>query len=1288
MARRRTRSDIPLAPQLSQGIINDPEDFGNYITSCIEAIEQYGVPPQVESRDGTPSPYHCIDAILDRVASSTPVIITNYTGREKQVINAINTRGEFVTSLPRAFYHLYARNSKIPHERQMCNNGRSRLKHINCMSKVLDLWKTANTPQVTQDQIIQSSDAILASSKCAHGSVSVSCMAKAMRENQDSRFIAQFLSISNIDLTKNCELRVRESTPMPCIQQVYEGETPYIGLAFDLLIENPEVRELLKYPIFITPFHPVPVTGYQYLIERLQMGDSRDRIIKYFTPRVGLMKVRFTDEDPYRTGDVFTNPLDYVMRAYATEDPEYARILGVSQGDRSKILDVLFSNPDVAESVSKPFCRAAGEMVPCIDAVISSNVAPGTIGQETMKSMAFNSINLAEARCFSPTGTISCLEKAIRYPGNFKYVKNAISNGATNLTNTRCGSTTCLDMVISETARANVASKLGESMHKASQKASSKPKQEIETLYEVNRAEAFEQASNLAYANSGSMGNVDEKERTELMNIAIKSNAKDLASISCRNLGMDGSVGGKPAEQFAAEWSTKKITDESLVQRMETIQKSLEPSNSVNCLQRVLQIASIDPDTISKSTLESVIYNPDVDLNIGGCRDEDIDKSTTCLHTSIQVAKKYGLNQWRMSKMSFERASGESKRIRRFFEAVPSTDSEKDIADEYVNKIIDSKELKDLLRPMCISKDGSLTSCLAAVLETKHGTGLPPSSTFKFIASKSFDAIKDQVVKIAGVERTLASLICRDSARGVMEMDDYLYKLKQSPSGPIVPGMEGPAAEGSAIEYYGRCHGCKDDETLDSRKCFDDICWDGMIEDDFKNTISEYRRDGTLYTNGRDILGISGVYKMKEPGQTDFAGSSKYISSVRAIERKVASVLENPDNYPVLRTKYKGKNVIVAFRGFSYPTPEKVFEKDITVMFSYISEEADDTLGKSLQDSELPISQITGQKQLGKLISNNVDLVREIDKAVKSKPSKKDTFLTVVISTRAADILKASTCQNWTSCLSLSGGYHSGGMVPNSLALPFIKDIGGYISYIASNEFSPKWHARALIAPVDPRKSNDADYPPKTAPCAYVTPAYGIDKYKTMLLSAISEIFYQRGINSGRCPNQFRGSKIIGYDDADDRMNRVFSETKKNCIDYHYNLEIEKIMQGYENAFNMPMPPSDRDEMISKRRGKLREDAQAKCNIRARGRTGAPVLTAGPDSRKPISDEYIQFVPRGGLATLSYYPYFDTHTIGSDSDVSMRGGLPHMPITDAVHSDLIQRYGDGFVVRLREVAYN
>jgi len=1290
MARRRTRSDIPTVPKLSEEILKDPENLGNYITTCIEATEWFGMPPKTGDSQGSP---HCIDAIISAAERGTdsPVIITSYSGKEKAVLSAIAQRDEFVTSLSRALYHLYARNPKIDHEKITCA-GTGRAKNISCMSKVIDVWGRLQPARVVKDQITQSMNAILASTRCLHSTTAMTCMSKVAREIDDPEFIARLLIVSDVDLTKDCGLSETEGTP--CIQQVYESKSKSIQQAFDYIIEAPEVRELLKYPIFMSPLHAVPIVGYQYLIEGLQMGDTPQRVANYFKPRTGLMRLRFIDEDPYRTGEVFTNPLDYIMRVYATEDPEYEKLLGISKSDRSKVLDVAFTSPEISESVAKPVCRAAGDMVPCIDAIISSEVAPGTIGYETMKHAAFSSIDLAAARCFSPAGLISCFEKALTHKGNFKYVKDAISSGSTNLRDTQCGDTTCLDMVISGISRANLAAQLGKSLHEVSTKTPKEKKREDELagrwFWEgkqyMDRAEAYERASQYAYSNAGPMSGMDEKERTELMNVAIRANAPELSQSSCRTLGMDGSIGGKAAAEFAAEWASKTVTEATFAQRMEIIERSLAQSGNVSCMQRVFQIIDIDPDSISNSTFEGVLFNPSVNLYTGGCYDYIADRPSTCMQAAISAAKKYGLNQWRMSKMASARASGESKQIRMFFETIPSTDTDKKTADVYLDKIISSIELSELVKPRCVGAEGSTTTCLSSVLEAKYEPDLPDDVRFKIISStKAFRELKDQVVRIGGIDHLFKNLVCKDTREGVRGLNNILYRMKQQ-GRTLGPGDEGPGQEGYAVKYYGECHGCADTGTFESRRCFDDICFNGLVADDFRETMAEYYRDGTLYSNGgRDSLGISGVYKVKDPGQ-DKELAAAYIKTVRAIERKVSAFLSDPGKIPALRTKYKGgKNVVIRFMGFEYPNnPKELFEKPIAAKFAYVSEDAD-TNGAILGDTKLAMSEITKRpKEVGKLISTNADLAGEIHKVVTAKPSK-GTVLTMVVSQRAADAMRASSCNNWTSCVSISAS-PSGGMVPNSLSTTFVHGIGGYTAYIASSEFDPMWFGRATIAAIDA----DGDGEPH---CAMVTPLYGLPGQTALLRDALTELFHSKGINK-TCPSTVEGSQIVGFIEAEKRMKRAYTETKANCISYNYNILLEKRMQEYEDTFGTPAGQSMREQIEAGEGKALRDLASKSCQISVRGRTGVPsdVTSYGSGSRQPISSNLIQFVPRGGLAALSYYPYFSYDVIGRDSTVSIKqtaNGRSYLdfPITDSLHRSIVSKYGEDFVVKLREVAY-
>jgi hypothetical protein len=137
------------------------------------------------------------------------------------------------------------------------------------------------------------------------------------------------------------------------------------------------------------------------------------------------------------------------------------------------------------------------------------------------------------------------------------------------------------------------------------------------------------------------------------------------------------------------------------------------------------------------------------------------------------------------------------------------------------------------------------------------------------------------------------------------------------------------------------------------------------------------------------------------------------------------------------------------------------------------------------------------------------DLVNQL--STRRKAAEGTTKLKLVVSNRPADYMRASTCQQWRSCLHsdlVDTGF-------NSNALAIYLGTGGYIAYIANDEFSPTWHARAFMLPLmarkkgDPKRedSRDSDYNNNFR----VPKVYGMTSHKDLLHDALTILIRERG---------------------------------------------------------------------------------------------------------------------------------------------------------------------------------
>jgi hypothetical protein len=165
----------------------------------------------------------------------------------------------------------------------------------------------------------------------------------------------------------------------------------------------------------------------------------------------------------------------------------------------------------------------------------------------------------------------------------------------------------------------------------------------------------------------------------------------------------------------------------------------------------------------------------------------------------------------------------------------------------------------------------------------------------------------------------------------------------------------------------------------------------------------------------------------------------------------------------------------------------------------------------------------------------------------------------LVISNRPADIMRASTCQDWSSCMNLRDGQYNG-------VLPFIMGTGGYIAYLASDEFSPNWYARSLMIPAmrykrgDKKGGDNYDEDPNNT--FRVNSVYGISMYKPLLRDALQILLRDHEYNEpgsfvtgGDAEEFILSNRNIKLIKEDVWMNNR-KEAYRNCL--------ERVLKGEE----------------------------------------------------------------------------------------------------------------------------
>ena len=182
---------------------------------------------------------------------------------------------------------------------------------------------------------------------------------------------------------------------------------------------------------------------------------------------------------------------------------------------------------------------------------------------------------------------------------------------------------------------------------------------------------------------------------------------------------------------------------------------------------------------------------------------------------------------------------------------------------------------------------------------------------------------------------------------------------------------------------------------------------------------------------------------------------------------------------------------------------------------------------------------------------NENDIVEKILTRGSGK-SDSTSSIKLIISNRPADYMRASTCQDWSSCMNLEDGAYN-------FALPFFMGTGGYVAYLASDEFAPNWYSRSIMMPVMRYKrgdKRDGDHDNEDPNNTFrVNGVYGLSMYKPLLNDAIQVVLRDHGYNApgsyitrGDSDGFIAGDRNIKLIKEDMWMNNR-KEAYRNCLE-------------------------------------------------------------------------------------------------------------------------------------------
>lgn len=335
----------------------------------------------------------------------------------------------------------------------------------------------------------------------------------------------------------------------------------------------------------------------------------------------------------------------------------------------------------------------------------------------------------------------------------------------------------------------------------------------------------------------------------------------------------------------------------------------------------------------------------------------------------------------------------------------------------------------------------------------------------------------------------------------------------------------------------------ENDQQKNIRLCLDKICfsyynldnqpYNGSPESWVYDFISRGDEYGT--TNLPDKYDLSGVYKVNESVNFDDDDLRNYINAINESYKKVEEKLCNGiidigellHNVNIKTTLAIPTDVIKELPIIHFEVSrndELVFDEAVTFsdlihakQRNYIENDGVVNLSKYIK------------YMLQDIIRKDRVIFTDMNKTItQMKPTLKTIEHTLVISRRPYDMMRASSCQNWSSCFNIKNG-------SNKHMIPIIMHYDGYIVYLASDEFAPTWLARMWLLPT---KQCDNE---KT--CFALQSVYGLKQ--KLVHDAVKAILYEKGYNTSLCEEETRQSHAFGFANGSHRY--LVNTLQKRC---------------------------------------------------------------------------------------------------------------------------------------------
>ena len=457
--------------------------------------------------------------------------------------------------------------------------------------------------------------------------------------------------------------------------------------------------------------------------------------------------------------------------------------------------------------------------------------------------------------------------------------------------------------------------------------------------------------------------------------------------------------------------------------------------------------------------------------------------------------------------------------------------------------------LKDIFKPDLCSFEGKKMSCFEYAYKGL-GRGMTGQSFLALITRKDFKSAASIKIVDNGIETTLGELVCDNVT--LRSIASKIYSDRTERIHSVTNGN--PTYDGEALEIFSKCKCSGITEPMEKRICEDTLCYQSAIpythggnhepevdddgnymnEDDHEDNggnewthayIANKRGKITpdsvrnemypiIFKDSEDYFGISGVYDVTyDPSEYSITSNERF-----NYDDAVTTTI-----YPSIRrligrtiSRYKNKSNIQIVDIQMIRPHDSNLDFDITVVFKV---KDDNTIpeweehfspaqiflrGGLLNPEDIRMKAIRFKNENG-----IVERILTMGSASKMESRNK---IKMIVSNRPADFLRASTCQNWTSCMNIKDGCYNN-------SLPFYMSMGGYVAYLAGEEFASKWMARTMLLPTMMKKRSDWDVGEFGNMNFRVNDVYGLSMYKPLLIDAAQVVLREHGYNE---PNTFR----------------------------------------------------------------------------------------------------------------------------------------------------------------------